>query len=111
MLKQILLNLLKNAIEAVPAGGRIELINAGRVRIEGHEFAEISVKDSGPGIPPEVQSLLFSPVDSLKPGPHRGIGLNIVHRLVEKLEGRVSCQSSAAGTTFTLHLPTPKTGH
>lgn len=111
LLKQILINLLKNAIEAVPNGGHIEMINAGRVRIECKEFAEISIKDSGPGIPTEVQSLLFTPVDSLKPGLHRGVGLNIVHRLVEKLGGKISCQSSSSGTTFTLHLPTPTTDH
>ena len=110
MLKQILLNLLKNAMEAVPGGGLIEVINKGTVMLEGQAFAEISVKDSGPGLDPKVQSLLFSPVDSLKPGSNRGIGLNIVHRLVDKLGGRIRCQSSPAGTTFTLHLPTPKAG-
>lgn len=110
ILKQILINLLKNAIEAVPGGGRIEIINAGKVLVDGLEFAEISVKDNGPGIPPEVQSRLFSPVDSLKPGQQRGIGLNIVHRLVEKLDGKINCQSSSKGTKFTVHLPTPKAG-
>ena len=111
VLKQILLNLLKNAMEAVPGGGLIEMINKGTVMVEGQAFAEISVKDSGPGIAPKVQALLFSPVDSLKPGQNRGIGLNIVHRLVKKLGGCISCQSSPAGTTFTLLLPTPKAGH
>ena len=110
VLKQILINLLKNAIEAVPAGGHIEMINAGKVLINCDEFAEISVTDSGPGIPPEVQAQLFSHVDSLKPGPYRGVGLSIVRRLVDKMGGQISCQSSPAGTTFTLHLPTPKAG-
>ena len=108
ILKQILINLLKNAIEAVPGGGHIEMINKGKVLVNGREYAEISVKDSGPGIPPAVQTRLFSPVDSHKPGPHRGIGLSIVHRLVEKLNGEINCQSSSAGTIFTLHIPTPK---
>ncbi len=108
ILKQILINLLKNAIEAVPGGGHIEMINKGEVIRNDRRYAEISVKDSGPGIPPEVQTRLFSPVDSHKPGQHRGIGLSIVHRLVEKLGGEISCQSSSAGTVFTIHLPTPK---
>jgi HD-like signal output (HDOD) protein/signal transduction histidine kinase len=108
ILKQILINLLKNAIEAVPGGGHIEMINKGQVIINGREYAEISVKDTGPGIPAAVQTHLFSPVDSHKPGQHRGIGLSIVHRLVEKLGGEISCQSSSAGTIFTVHLPTPQ---
>jgi HD-like signal output (HDOD) protein/signal transduction histidine kinase len=108
MLKQILINLLKNAIEAVPGGGRIEMINAGKVFVDGREFAEISVKDSGPGIPPEVLSGLFSPVGSLKPGPNRGIGLSIVHRLVKKLGGEITCQSSSKGTVFTVRIPASK---
>lgn len=111
LLKQILINLLKNAIEAVPGGGQIEIINAGKVRIENQEFAEISIKDNGPGIPAQAQSLLFSPVDSLKPGLNRGVGLSIVHRLVEKLGGKISCQSTPSGTTFTLYLPTPTANH
>jgi HD-like signal output (HDOD) protein/two-component sensor histidine kinase len=108
ILKQILINILKNAIEAVSGGGHIEMINNGVVLVNGREYAEISVKDSGPGIPPEVQARLFSPVDSRKPGPHRGIGLSIVHRLVQKLNGEINCQSSSTGTVFTVHLPTPK---
>ncbi len=110
VLKQILINLLKNAIEAVPSGGLIEMINAGKVLLNGAEFAEISVKDSGPGIPREAQSRLFAPVESHKPGPHRGIGLSIVHRLVDKLGGQINCQSAPTGTTFTVHLPLSKAG-
>ncbi len=109
ILKQILINLLKNAIEAVPHGGKIEMSDKGKVTIDAREYAEISVKDSGPGIPAEIQSRLFSPVESNKPGQHRGIGLSIVHRLVEKLNGEISCQSSASGTEFTVRLPTPNT--
>lgn len=110
LLKQILINLLKNAIEAIPGGGRIEIINAGKVLVDGREFAKIAVKDSGPGIAPDVQARLFSPIDSRKPGSHRGIGLSIVHQLVEKLGGQISCQSASTGTVFTVHLPSSKAG-
>jgi putative nucleotidyltransferase with HDIG domain len=115
-LKQILVNLIKNAVEAMPRGGRIEIINSGRVAREGGTFFALCVKDNGPGIPPEQRKRLFSPVQSTKAGANRGIGLSIVHNLVSKLGGKISCVSSASGTAFEICLPpagtsvqTPKT--
>lgn len=105
-LKQILLNLVKNAVEVLPRGGRIEIANNGQVQRNGRLFYALSVSDNGPGIPAEHRSQLFSPVQSSKPGTNRGIGLSIVHGLVKKLGGSIACAStSPKGTVFEICLP------
>ena len=104
-LKQILLNLLKNAVEALPKGGHIEINNNGRVHRDGRVFFELCIKDNGPGIPADVLAKLFTPVRSTKAGQNRGIGLSIVHGLVKRLNGLISCRSTQAGTVFELLLP------
>ena len=106
-LKQILVNLIKNAVEAMPRGGRIDIISSGRVQRDGVTLYELCVKDNGPGIPPEQRSRLFSPVQSAKAGNNRGIGLSIVHGLVKKLGGRIECVSGSSGTVFEIYLPVP----
>jgi signal transduction histidine kinase len=106
-LKQILVNLIKNAVEAMPRGGSIEISNVGRSQRDGTSFFVLCVQDNGPGIPPEQRSRLFSPVQSTKAGNNRGIGLSIVHGLVGKLGGRISCSSSSGGTVFEICLPVP----
>jgi len=106
-LKQILVNLIKNAVEAMPKGGRIDIISSGRVQHNGATYFQLSVRDNGPGIPPETRSRLFSPVQSTKAGNNRGIGLSIVHGLVGKLGGSIECISGAGGTAFELFFPVP----
>jgi signal transduction histidine kinase len=104
-LKQILVNLIKNAVEAVPKGGHIEIINNGRVQRDGREYLVLCVKDNGPGLPAEVLANLFSPVKSAKAGENHGLGLSIVNLLVKKLNGVISCSSTKAGASFEIHLP------
>jgi signal transduction histidine kinase/HD-like signal output (HDOD) protein len=106
MLKQILVNLVKNAIEALAAtGGRIEIANRGHVNRERSLYVELVVSDTGPGLSPEVLANLFSAVKSTKEGPHHGLGLSIVHSLVKKLDGHIACRSGATGTSFEILLP------
>jgi len=104
-LKQILINLIKNAVEALPQGGHIEVINTGQTRVDGQDFVGLTVRDSGPGLPAEVLAKLFSPVPSKKPGDNRGLGLSIVHGLVKKMGGRIECRSSRMGASFEMMLP------
>jgi signal transduction histidine kinase len=105
ILKQILVNLVKNAVEALGAGGRIDISNRGHVNRERALYVELVVSDNGPGLSPEVLANLFSAVRSTKDGAHHGLGLSIVHGLVKKLGGQITCRSGRAGTTFEILLP------
>ncbi len=105
LIKQILLNLIKNARECMPAGGQITLGGGALVRRNGKVYALLSVTDTGPGLSAEVQAQLFSPVNSSKEGDNRGLGLNIVKGLVLQMAGSISCQTAPTGTSFNLLLP------
>jgi len=108
ILKQILVNLVKNAVEALSAtGGRIEIANRGHVNRERRLYLELVVSDTGPGLSREVLANLFSAVKSTKEGPHHGLGLSIVHSLVKKLNGHIACRSGKTGTSFEILLPAP----
>ena len=104
VLKQILINLVKNSIEAMGDGGTVDLSFQGLVNRDGILYAELSVRDNGPGIASEIMSNLFSPVQSTKRN-HSGLGLNIVHDLIKSVHGVISCHSSKRGTTFDILLP------
>ncbi|WLI88656.1 HDOD domain-containing protein [Massilia sp. R2A-15] len=105
VLKQILVNLVKNAVEALGSHGRIEIANRGHVNRERALYVELVVSDNGPGLSQDVLANLFSPVRSTKDGAHHGLGLSIVHGLVKKIGGLISCRSGRAGTTFEILLP------
>ena len=106
VLKQILVNLVKNAVEALSgAGGRIEILNRGHVNRERQLYLELVVSDNGPGLSRDVLAHLFSPVKSTKDGAHHGLGLSIVHSLVKKLGGHIACRSGRTGTAFEILLP------
>lgn len=107
-IKQILINLIKNSVEALPLGGQIVVQVNGVVVREGRSFRELCVIDTGPGMPAEVMAHVFSPVQSSKPGKNRGVGLSIVHGLVKKLDGWISCRSSKEGTVFEMLIPAKK---
>ncbi|WP_036213390.1 HDOD domain-containing protein [Massilia sp. LC238] len=106
VLKQILVNLVKNAIEALgTGGGRVEIVNRGHVNRERQLYLELVVSDNGPGLSRDVLAHLFSPVKSTKDGAHHGLGLSIVHSLVKKLGGHIGCRSGRNGTAFEILLP------
>ena len=104
-LKQLLLNLLKNSIEAMPKGGVIRVTTAPWGSGSGASHAEIAVEDNGPGIPREVLGRLYQQVVSTKGGQHQGLGLAIVGQLVRDLRGLINCRSSPQGTRFQVLLP------
>ncbi|WP_229263358.1 HDOD domain-containing protein [Duganella dendranthematis] len=105
MLKQVLVNLIKNAIEALADGGKIEISNRGHVNRDRKLYLELVVSDTGPGLSADVLANLFSPVQSSKEGAHHGLGLSIVHSLVKKMQGLITCRSGKTGTTFEILLP------
>lgn len=105
LLKQILVNLIKNAVEALGDGGKIEISNRGHVNRERKLYLELVISDTGPGLSADVLANLFSPVRSSKEGAHHGLGLSIVHSLVKKMQGLITCRSGKTGTTFEILLP------
>lgn len=107
-LKQILVNLVKNAMEAMRSGGEIQIVNNGHVNKDGSLFVELCVTDNGPGIPPDILRNLFQPVQSTKGDGHQGLGLSIVHGLVKKNQGMITCRSGSKGTHFEMLLPVRK---
>lgn len=110
LLKQVLFNLAKNAVEAMQGGGHLSfstrLVEAGG----GERHVEIEVADTGPGLPDSVAAHLFEPVTSEKGGDHAGLGLAISRSLVERMHGQLSCASSPQGTRFLIRLPTLQNG-
>jgi signal transduction histidine kinase/HD-like signal output (HDOD) protein len=105
-LKQILINLVKNAAEAMQGGGRIHLATQDYVYFGDREYVELEVSDTGPGIPPHVLARLFEPVETTKGSGHSGLGLSIVRSLVAELGGLISCKSGERrGTTFRILVP------
>ncbi len=106
LVKQILINLLKNAAEAVSEGGLIQLVTRDGYSADSGRHVEIIVEDNGPGIASSLQEKLFQPVVSTKGTGHAGVGLSIVKGMVDDLGGRISCHSSAeSGTSFHLQIP------
>ena len=93
--------LIKNALDALSGrGGRIGV----RVEAMG-ETARVSVRDDGPGVPPEVRTRLFEPGVSTKPGGW-GLGLALTRRIVEQQHaGRVLYRSDSTGSEFVLEFP------
>ena len=110
VLKQILVNLIKNAVEALPGGGKIEIADRNHVNREQRLYVELIVSDDGPGLPPEVLAKLFSHVRSNKEGLDHGLGLAIVHGLVTKVGGLITCRSGPGGTAFEMLLPVAASG-
>ncbi len=106
--KQVLINLLKNAAEAMEEGGRV-IVRTRKSHPEGlgeSGGVEIIVADSGPGLPETVMQNLYKPFVTTKTNGHSGLGLSIVQKVVGDIGGKVSCLSSPAeGTTFTIYLP------
>ncbi len=112
-LKQILINLVKNAVEAMEAGGNLFLTTRYRNTFSEAEgsggYVEVSVCDDGPGISDEMQRRLFEPFESSKGGGHAGLGLSIVLNLLKNLNGSIVCESEAGkGTCFKIELPIVK---
>ena len=104
-LRQVLLNLLKNAVEAMPEGGELRVVTRTGVATAAGSGVEILISDTGVGIPPEQLPELFAAGRSTK-GSGRGLGLHIVGRLVEELGGSISAESRpGSGTGFRILLP------
>jgi signal transduction histidine kinase len=98
----VVLNLVKNAVEAMPGGGQVEV----RAECRGGALV-VEVADTGPGIPEADLPRLFEPFYSSKPeGQGTGLGLAISKDLVEKQGGTIlACNRAGGGALFTVCIP------
>ena len=107
--QQVLINLMRNAREAMQQGERREMA------VDAHtlssEFVEITVSDTGPGIADEVVDRLFQPFVTTK-ASGMGVGLSICRTIIEAHGGRLTVERNAAGgATFRLTLATAPEGY
>lgn len=115
-LKQVLVNLVRNATDAIDGPGTVTLrarLLRTTLRDQEADAVALDVSDTGMGIPPEIEKRLFDPFFSTKE-TGTGLGLSIAARLVEKNGGRLEYQSPPGqGTTFSVVLPKedPQTGN
>ena len=101
-MKQAILNLLLNAIQAMPGGGHLTV--RGKNSEDG-QWIHLSIQDSGMGIPDEHKDKLFDPFFSTKEGG-MGLGLSIAHRIIDQHHGKIEVESTPEeGTLFTVWLP------
>jgi signal transduction histidine kinase len=111
-IQQVVLNLLTNARQAMPRGGRI-IIRIASDAVAG--TVDLTVRDTGTGIPPEILPRIFDRYFSTKQGPDAsgkgstGVGLSACREIIESHQGKIRVESSVGvGTAFTLKLPAAK---
>jgi PAS domain S-box-containing protein len=113
-LEQVLVNLVVNARDAMPGGGRIVVETAeltlrdpGKLSLPDGPYVRISVRDTGHGIPEEIREHLFEPFFTTKgPGKGTGLGLATCYGIVRQCGGHIAVESApGAGTCFEVYLP------
>ena len=100
-LNQVWTNLIDNAVDAMEAGGELEVRTA-------HDdcSAFVHVRDDGVGIPPQDQERIFDTFFTTKPvGEGTGLGLDIAQHIVQQHQGEITCESQPGRTEFTVRLP------
>lgn len=104
-LRQAFLNIIKNAFEAMPSGGKLAI----STRVEGKEVV-VHITDEGQGIDPWDMDKVFDPFYTTK-DQGTGLGLTIARQIIQEHGGKVSCFSQPGrGTTFTINLPINSSG-
>jgi signal transduction histidine kinase len=100
-LEMALLNLITNALDAMPRGGRLSI--TARAEADG---VRLEVADTGPGLPPDILEHLFDPWVTTKPAGHgSGLGLAIVRDVVRTHGGSISAHNQSPGAVFVIDLP------
>ncbi len=105
-LRQIILNLVKNAVEAQADDAAIMVSSHHFVNIDGKAFAQFSISDRGKGVDRNTRALLFSPLSSKKEGSDRGLGLSVVAEVLSRFDGQIKyMQNEARGAIFEVSIP------
>jgi signal transduction histidine kinase len=108
LLKQAALNVIENGAQAMPEGGRLEVVLEGEQRgagAAGWKSAVLRIADEGPGIPEEIREKIFDLYFTTKSGGS-GIGLAMTYRILQLHHGSVEVQSERdRGTEFRLRIP------
>jgi PAS domain S-box-containing protein len=100
-LREVFVNLILNALEAMPRGGAVEC----RARADG-EWLVAEIADTGPGIPPELRARIFEPFFTTKGPQGSGLGLAVSYGIIKRHGGTIEVASTdGAGTTFSLRFP------
>jgi two-component system, NtrC family, sensor kinase len=107
-LQQVIINVVKNARDAMPHGGKIALVTAMENGRDRNQWVRLSISDTGPGISPEIAGSLFAPfVTTKRRGKGTGLGLAVSKRIVEEHGGHILFDDKAgSGATFHILLPT-----
>jgi signal transduction histidine kinase len=106
LVTQIVTNLVRNAIEAMPNGGNVWIETGSGIYREGRAGVELVVRDDGPGIAEGVLARLYEPKSTTKGGAHAGLGLHITAQLVQRLKGAIDVRTSPGrGTAFSVFVP------
>jgi signal transduction histidine kinase len=104
-LKQALVNLLLNAIQASPAGTTVVVTTRTRVDTAGHPVVEVAIQDEGPGIPEEQRETIFNPFVTTKANG-TGLGLSVTRQIVAEHGGSISAERVVgSGAMFVVRLP------
>ncbi len=116
-LEQVLMNLIVNARDAMPNGGKIfiqtnnlpkeQVAQIQKTEMQSRDYVHISLADTGSGIPKKIVSKIFDPFFTTKsPGQGTGLGLSTVYGIVKQMEGYIYVESVVnRGTTFNIYLP------
>ena len=109
-LQQILINLMVNAIHAMPDGGDLT-VGALDAERGGKAGVLVFVKDTGVGMAPELLTRIFDPFFTTKQGEGTGLGLSITRKLVERYNGEIDADSTPGkGTEFRIWFPASEIG-
>ena len=107
-LERVIINLINNGIEAIGNGGGAVSINLSDSE-EHPGYLSIQIADTGPGIPPEIQSNLYQKFSSGKP-KGTGLGLFISQKIIEFHKGWIDLETFPGGTIFNIYIPKEKRG-
>lgn len=117
-IRQVVMNLITNASEAIGDQGGVIRVTTGRVTVSGDsllaasqhmatgDYVRLEVTDTGRGMTPELQARIFDPLFTTKTGGSHGLGLAVIQRIVQHLQGTILVSSAPGkGTTFQVLLP------